>query len=212
MVSLSSLPLSWHERLRHEFPWTDLVEMGPEIEKMRYIKGEEEIELAQRSAQAADKGFNEVLTFLKPGMREFDALSLLERAMKAEGGDDFFDLIFSGPFEPGVKLAPFAITGRKEPSRMIQAGDSVLLEITPRYGGYWSQLVRVINVGRENRAPCQVPSRSPGWNRSCNSLLQTGYQAGAVHSRGKEGDRIGRPRASFSHGPYLRFEPRRIQG
>ena len=151
VVSLSSLPLSWHERLRHEFPWTDLVEIGPEIEKMRYIKGEEEIELAQRSAQAADKGFNEVLTFLKPGMREFDALSLLERAMKAEGGDDFFDLIFSGPFEPGVKLAPFAITGRKEPSRMIQAGDSVLLEITPRYGGYWSQLVRVINVGRENR-------------------------------------------------------------
>ena len=150
VVSLSSLPLSWYERLRQEFPSMALVEMGPEIEAMRYLKREEEIELAQRSAHAADQGFNEVLKFLKPGMREFDVLSLLERAMKAEGGDDFFDLIASGPFEPGVKLVPFAITGRKEPSRMIQAGDSILLEITPRYGGYWSQLVRVVNVGREN--------------------------------------------------------------
>ena len=150
VVSLSSLPLAWHERLRDEFPAMGLVEMGPDIEEMRYLKGEEEIELAERSAHAADQGFEEVVRFLKPGMSEFEVLSVLEGAMKAAGGDDFFDLIASGPFGPGVKLVPFAITGRKEPSRMIQTGDSVLLEITPRYGGYWSQLVRVVNVGKEN--------------------------------------------------------------
>ena len=150
VVSLSSLPLSWYERLRQEFPSMILVEMGPEIEQMRYLKGKEEIELAQNAAQASDKGFAEVVKFLKPGMTEFETLSLLERAMKSAGGDDFFDLIFSGAFEPGTRMAPFAITGRKEPSRRIQSGDSVLLEITPRYGGYWNQLVRVLNVGKEN--------------------------------------------------------------
>jgi len=186
VVSLSSLPLSWYERLRQEFPSMGLVEMGPEIEQMRYIKGEEEIELAQRSAQAADKGFDEVVKFLKPGMREFEVLSLLERAMKAAGGDDFFDLIFSGPFEPGVKMAPFAITGRKEPSRMIQAGDSLLLEITPRYGGYWSQLVRVINVGRENQLLAKYHRAARDGIEAATRHFRPGIKLGqAVHEAKK---------------------------
>jgi len=151
VVSLASLPFSWHKTLSQEFPSINLIEMSPIIEEMRYIKGEEEIGLVEKSAQIADKGFNNIIQGLKPGMTEFEALALLEHPMREEGGDDFFDLIFSGPFRPGVKMIPFAITGRKEPSRTIQAEDSVLFEITPRYGGYWAQLVRVINVGKQNQ-------------------------------------------------------------
>jgi Xaa-Pro aminopeptidase len=151
VISLASLPFSWYKTLCQEFPSINLIEMGPIIEEMRYIKGEEEIGLVEKSAQIADKGFNNIIQGLKPGMTEFEALALLEHPMREEGGDDFFDLIFSGPFGTGVKMIPFAITGRKEPSRTIQAGDSVLFEITPRYGGYWAQLVRVINVGKQNQ-------------------------------------------------------------
>lgn len=150
VISLSSLPLLWYQTLRQELPHLDLIEMASDLEEMRYLKTEEEIELAEKSAHLADKGFHEILQVLKPGMTEFEVLSLLEGVMKAGGGDDFFDLIFSGRFAPGVKMVPFAITGRKEASRRIEVGDSLLLEITPRYGGYWSQLVRVINIGKEN--------------------------------------------------------------
>jgi len=150
IVSLASLPFSWNQILRQQFPSINLIEMGPAIEEMRYLKGEEEIELLERSAGLADRGFDTLLKTLKPGMTEFEVLSSLEKPMREEGGDDFFDLIFSGPFGPGIKMIPFAPTGRKEPSRSIQAGDSLLFEITPRYGGYWTQLARVVNLGRRN--------------------------------------------------------------
>jgi Xaa-Pro aminopeptidase len=65
--------------------------------------------------------------------------------MREEGGEDFFNLIFSGPFGPGTGMLPFAPTGKK-----VKVGDSLLFEITPRYVGYWAQLVRVVDVGRQN--------------------------------------------------------------
>jgi Xaa-Pro dipeptidase len=146
VASLASLPISWYQKFIQEFPAVELIEMTPLIREMRYTKSEEEIELVRRSAQLADKGFEEILKSVKPGMTEFEVLALMERPMREGGGDDFFDLIFSGPFVSGVRMEPFAPTGRK-----IQSGDSLLFEITPRYGGYWGQLVRIVNVGKENR-------------------------------------------------------------
>jgi Xaa-Pro aminopeptidase len=145
IVSLASLPLSWYQTLRQEFPSVDLIEMGPVIQEMRYIKGYEEIEMVERAAQLADKGFKAILEALRPGMTDFEVIALLERPMREEGGEDFFNLIFSGPFGPGTGMLPFAPTGKK-----VKVGDSLLFEITPRYVGYWAQLVRVVDVGRQN--------------------------------------------------------------
>jgi len=150
VANLGSLPLSWYEALRRELPSINLIDGGPIIEKMRCIKTDEEIELLQRSAQLADKGFNHVIEGLRPGMTEFEVLAILEMAMREEGGDDFFNLIFSGPFGTGISMMPFSPTGGQEAGRPIQTGDSLLFEITPRYGGYWTQLVRIVNIGKEN--------------------------------------------------------------
>jgi Xaa-Pro dipeptidase len=150
VVSLASLPFSWYQTLRQEFPSLDLIEMAPVIGEMRQSKSEEEIELVKRSAQLCDKGFQNVLNGLKPGMTEFEVLAVLEQPMREGGGDDFFNLVFSGSFETGVKMSPYSPTGRKEPGRRIQTGDSLLFEITVRYGGYWTQLARVVSVGRQN--------------------------------------------------------------
>ena len=60
VVSLASLPFSWYQTLRQEFPSLDLIEMAPVIGEMRQSKSEEEIELVKRSAQLEDKGFPEL--------------------------------------------------------------------------------------------------------------------------------------------------------
>jgi Xaa-Pro aminopeptidase len=41
--------------------------------------------LAERAAQLADRGFDNILKGLKPGMTEFEALALLELPMKHGG-------------------------------------------------------------------------------------------------------------------------------
>jgi Xaa-Pro aminopeptidase len=186
IASLASLPFSWHQLLHEEFPSIDLIEMGPVIEEMRYIKGEEEIQLAERAAQLADQGFDNVLRGLKPGMTEFEALALLELPMKEGGGDDFFDLIFSGPFGVGIKMVPFAITGRREPSRTIEVGDSVLFEITPRYGGYWDQLVRVVTIGRQNQLLANYNRVARAGIEAATKYFQPGIKLGDALSEAKK--------------------------
>ncbi|MDB4444175.1 Xaa-Pro peptidase family protein [bacterium] len=156
VASLASLPLAWYKILCQEFPSVDLIEMDTVIGEMRYLKSEEEIELVERAAKLCDMGFDRVIKSLKPGMTEFEVLAQLEHPMREQGGDDFCNFIYSGKFGPGIKMIPFAPTGRKEPSRKIQVGDSLLFEVTVRYGGYWAQLVRVLSVGKQNPLLAQL--------------------------------------------------------
>ena len=59
-----------------------------------------------------------------------------------------FTLIGTGPFTLHDNKLPLPYT----PSdRKVEHGDTVVMEITPRVEGYWTQLVRTVNVGKPNK-------------------------------------------------------------
>ena len=70
-----------------------------------------------------------------------------ESFSRPRGAEEHFSLIGSGKysFENGTNLIFYYPTHRR-----LEVGDSVLMEITPRYEGYWTQVVRAINVGKPN--------------------------------------------------------------
>lgn len=81
-------------------------------------------------------------------MDEYEIAAAIEQYARARGAEDHFTLIGSGKFSLGDDNSlplPFSPSPRK-----IEPGDSILMEITPRYEGYWTQLVRTVNVGIPN--------------------------------------------------------------
>lgn len=147
-VSLEMLPVSWYQLLKKQFPQLELVDAHEAVIDLRLGRTAEEAEMFRRGAALGDAGFLAALKMIRPGVSEFEIAAEIEYATRRGGAEQNFTLVGSGTFTIGQ---PRSLPLPCAPSeRRIQAGDSVFLEITPKYQGYWTQLVRILNVGRAN--------------------------------------------------------------
>ena len=148
-VSFEMLPTAWYFYLKQQFPQVEWVETHDRIMHLRSRPSKEEMEVFRKAAKLGDGGFDAALRVIRPGVNEFEIAAEIERAARAEGGEDHFTLIGSGKFSFGddnTLPLPYSPSPRR-----IELGDSVVMEITPRYEGYWTQLVRTVNVGKSNK-------------------------------------------------------------
>jgi Xaa-Pro aminopeptidase len=148
-VNLEMLPTAWYFYLKQDLPQIEWVETHDKIMQVRSHPGEEEREVFRKAANLADKGFDAALETIRPGANEFEIVAEIERAARAAGGEEHFSLIGSGKFSFGNNHSlplPYSPSHRR-----VEFGDSVVMEITPRFEGYWTQLVRTVNVGKPNR-------------------------------------------------------------
>jgi Xaa-Pro aminopeptidase len=147
-VNLEMLPAAWHTYLRQEFPHVEWVETHDRMMNIRFHRSEEEADIYRKGAELGDGGFEGALKMIRPGVNEYEIAAAIEHYARAGGAEDHFTLIGSGKFSFGDDNSlplPYSPSFRR-----VEAGDSVVMEITPRYEGYWTQLVRTVNVGRPN--------------------------------------------------------------
>ena len=137
--------------IKERLPDIELVEVHPEIMNLRLNPGMETRAIMKRSAEIADGAFHHVLPFIKAGATENKVRGEIDNYIYENGGDDCFT---------GVSAGPYSLDASKNKSRfawpptaqlqVIEPKDIVVLEITPRYDGYWSQIVRYVSVGGPN--------------------------------------------------------------
>jgi len=148
-VNLEMLPTAWYLYLRQELPQIEWVETHEQIMQIRSQHSKEEMEIFQKGARLGDEGFEAALKMIRPGVSEFEIVAEIERAARSGGAEEHFTLIGSGKFSFGDDNSLPLLYSPS--SRRVELGDSVVLEITPRYKGYWTQLVRSVNVGKPNK-------------------------------------------------------------
>lgn len=147
-MNFEMLPFPWYTYLKKELPDLELVDVHEDIMQIRLQRSDEEAEIFRRGAALADLGFKSALEVIRPGISEYEIVAEIEYAARKKGAEQFFTLIGSGKFAYGEENALGLPVPPSE--RVIEAGDSIILEITPRYEGYWTQLVRIVNVGQPN--------------------------------------------------------------
>jgi Xaa-Pro aminopeptidase len=147
-IDFEMLPLTWYRYLRTEMADAELLDVHDDIMEIRFQHSDEEIEVYRKGAALADAGFEAALKVIRPGVSEYEIIAEIEYATRKQGADENFTLIGSGKFAFGdARSLPLPIPPSE---RKIKAGDSIIMEITPRYQGYWTQLVRMVNVGQRN--------------------------------------------------------------
>jgi Xaa-Pro aminopeptidase len=147
-INFEMLPFAGYTYFKKELPDLELVDVHENIMRIRLKRTKEEAEIFRRGAALADAGFQAALEVIRPGISEYEIIAEIEYAARKKGAEEFFTLIGSGKFAFGEENAlglPVTPSGR-----VIEIGDSIILEITPRYEGYWTQLVRIVNVGQPN--------------------------------------------------------------
>lgn len=129
--------------LLEEFPEAEFVDASDLIRQIRIIKSSVELEFMRRSGECADKGWAAMRDAARPGVRELEIASSCDHAMQNEGAESGpHILIGSGNWNN--LSACLTLSGG---ARVLQQGDVILNEITPCFGGYYTQLCRPISLG-----------------------------------------------------------------
>ncbi|MBM4348523.1 MAG: aminopeptidase P family protein [Deltaproteobacteria bacterium] len=176
-ANLEMLSTAFYLYLKKELPGVEWVETHPQIMDIRNHHGEEELAIFRRGASLGDGGYQAALNMIRPGVSEYEIAAEIEYDARVHGAEEHFTLIGSGNFSFGNSHT-LPLPYSPSPRRM-EMGDSIVMEITPRYEGYWTQLVRTANVGRPNRDLMKI-------HEICIGAIEKGIPALKPGNRVKE--------------------------
>lgn len=176
-VPMEVLPASWMMRLEKELPGLELVDVSEPLFAIRGEKSPEEAEAQRFGGAVADAGYQALCREIRPGMYENEAVAIAERAMQRLGAEEFFTLISSGRFS-AENNAMTTLHNTASINRRIEKGDSVGLEITPRFNGYWTQIVRTVSVGEPNADLDAFRAVTVGAIEAAAAILRPGVTVG----------------------------------
>jgi Xaa-Pro dipeptidase len=119
---------------------SELVDVAPEIRKLRLHKNPAEVDKLARAAAITDEAFARVLARIHAGMTEIDVAMLFGSVIAELGGMlSFPTLVQSGPNSAMPHLEP---SGRK-----LARGDFLLLDFGAAYEGYKADSTRMAVIG-----------------------------------------------------------------
>ena len=137
------------ETLTARIGLSKLVDIGPEVKRLRRIKGTGEIETLQRAAAIADAAGDEVLSRLHGGQTEIAVAEMLAGFIAERGGTLSFEtLVQSGPNS--------AMPHGRPSSRRLEVGDFVLVDFGAQVDGYKADMTRMAVVGEPSARHLEI--------------------------------------------------------
>ena len=125
---------------KKQYPAHSNAKSNPILQKLRSIKDDEEIKQLQTACDITEKGIRRLLSFLKPGIWEYE--------LEAELVHEFLRNRSKGfAYEPIIASGMNAnILHYTKNNQQCKAGELVLLDVAAEYGNYSSDLTRTIPV------------------------------------------------------------------
>ena len=123
-----------------QFPKKNYEKSNLILQGLRAVKDPKEITQIQQACNITEKGFRRILTFVKPGVWEFE--------IEAEFAHEFLS-----NRSKGFAYTPIIASGDNnnvlhyiENNRQCQAGELILMDVAAEYGNYSSDMTRTIPV------------------------------------------------------------------
>jgi Xaa-Pro aminopeptidase len=130
-----------HGRLAAALPDVELVACDEEVERIRWIKDDEELELLRRAQAVTDQAFDDVLDVLAVGVSEQQVARHLETLLRRDGADGL-------SFESIVAFGENAAEPHHEPGhRTLEEGDVITMDFGALFGGYHADMTRTVAFG-----------------------------------------------------------------
>ncbi|MEV6645793.1 Xaa-Pro peptidase family protein [Amycolatopsis sp. NPDC051371] len=134
------VPLVLMETIHAAAPGAEVGSATALLDHARLVKSDWELARMRRSAVVCAAGWEAFVDVLEPGLPEYRIVAEVEARLKNLGAEDNFMLIASGRDE---------VRGMTPPGdRLLEAGDMVRTELTPKMDGYWLQICRSAVVAK----------------------------------------------------------------
>jgi Xaa-Pro aminopeptidase len=130
-----------HERLVAALEAIDLVACDEEVERIRWVKDDEEIELLRSAQSVTDQAFDDVLDTLAVGITEQQVARHLETLLRRDGADGL-------SFGSIVAFGENAAEPHHDPGhRALEEGDVITMDFGALFGGYHADMTRTVAFG-----------------------------------------------------------------
>jgi Xaa-Pro dipeptidase len=151
----------------------EMVDVSPEIRRLRRIKNQAEIEKLARAASITDAVTEEVISKLRPGQTELEVSILIGAAIGERGGTlSFESLVQSGPNS--------ALSHMRPTSRKLAVGDLVLLDFGAAFDGYHADTTRMAVVGEPAARHKEIHSLVLAAHDAAIAAVRAGTTTGAI--------------------------------
>jgi len=143
VVAFDATHLSYdgYTKLISALPGVTFTPISDEMDSLRTVKDDDEIDLLRKAAHIAARSLTETLRDIAPGMRETEIADRLDASMKAHGGErsSFGTIVASG--------ARSALPHARPTSRAIERGDFIIIDYGTVAEGYRSDETCTVAVG-----------------------------------------------------------------
>ena len=149
-VQSEYLTLSLHKALVKQLGSKRIKTIKDDLLVQRAVKDASEVRAIRKALSIQQQAFRETCEFIKPGQSEFEVAAYLEYRMRALGADGVsFPSIVAADANASL---PHAVPGKKK----IKAGGIVLIDWGAKWGGYCSDLTRVVGIGKMKPKMCEI--------------------------------------------------------
>ncbi len=178
-VEKEHLTVAAAEALRERLGAHDLVDVAPEIRRLRRTKSPAELEKLQRAAAITDAATKEILEWMREGKTELEVAVALGASIGAAGGTLAFEtLVLSGPNS--------ALPHGRPSGRRLVTGDLVLLDFGAALEGYRADTTRVAVVGEPDARQREIHALVLAAHDAAISAVKAGATTGDVDSAARE--------------------------
>lgn len=141
----TSIPHGQFEELRRLLPEAELTDLGRGLDRIRWVRSEEELAWLRRSAELTDRACELLEARIRPGLTEHDLVAAVHEAFLPKGGQAALHFLAATSMTEPDRFVPWQFPT----SRSLRKGDVVITEITVSWWGYGAQIHRPFAVAAE---------------------------------------------------------------
>ena len=155
--------------LKEKYPLHKYERSAPIMHKIRAIKSTHEIDLIQQACDITEKGFRRLLSFVKPGVWEYEIEAELIHEFIRNRSQGFA----YGPIVASGKNA--CVLHYIENNKQCKDGDVILMDVAAEYANYASDMTRAVPVnGKFTKRQKEVYNAVLRVHRASSKLLLPG--------------------------------------
>lgn len=141
-VETATLPHDSFVRLSEHLDGVELVSLGDQLDRLRWVKTPSEVIHHRQAIEITDIAYERVLPSLKLGVTEREIANQIAIAFLDQGADGW-------GFPPTVAFGPNTAKPHHDPgSRPLQSGESIIMDIGATVAGYTADLTRTNWLGQ----------------------------------------------------------------
>ncbi|MDD5935904.1 MAG: aminopeptidase P family protein [Clostridiales bacterium] len=158
----------------NEFGEIKLIPYSNQLDALRMVKTEQELEYIKEAERIGDIVFEKILEEIKPGVTELEIAAKIEYLLKTNGAEG---ISFAPIVASGINSSmPHAVPSHKK----IEVGDFLTMDFGCIYHGYCSDMTRTIVVGKASEEQKKIYNTVLKAQLAVLDQLKAGMQGKAV--------------------------------